>query len=76
MTEIAWLRMHDDARVPTQAHANDAGFDLYATEAATLAPGQREAIGCGRCPTGSQRLFYRALASPSRPGSPCSTLQA
>ena len=47
MTEIAWLRMHDDARVPTQAHANDAGFDLYATEATTLAPGQREAVGCG-----------------------------
>ena len=41
MTEIAWLRMHEDARVPTQAHADDAGFDLYATEAATLAPGQR-----------------------------------
>ena len=47
MTEIAWLRMHDDARVPTQAHADDAGFDLYATEAIALAPGQREAIGCG-----------------------------
>ena len=47
MSEIAWLRMHEDARVPTQAHADDAGFDLYATEAATLAPGQREAIGCG-----------------------------
>ena len=47
MSEIAWLRMHDDARVPTQAHANDAGFDLYATEATTLAPGQREAVGCG-----------------------------
>ena len=47
MSEIAWLRMHEDARVPTQAHADDAGFDLYATKAATLAPGQREAIGCG-----------------------------
>ena len=47
MSEIAWLRMHDDARIPTQAHVDDAGFDLYATEAATLAPGQREAIGCG-----------------------------
>ena len=47
MSEIAWLRMHDDARLPTQAHANDAGFDLYASEATTLAPGQREAVGCG-----------------------------
>ncbi|MCX6412642.1 MAG: dUTP diphosphatase [Actinobacteria bacterium] len=47
MSEIAWLRMHDDARLPTQAHANDAGFDLYATEATTLAPGQRGAVGCG-----------------------------
>lgn len=47
MSEIAWLRMHDDARLPTQAHANDAGFDLYAIEATTLAPGQRGAVGCG-----------------------------
>ena len=47
MNEIAWLRMHDDARLPTQAHANDAGFDLYATESTTLAPGQRGAVGCG-----------------------------
>lgn len=47
MSEIAWLRLHDDARLPTQAHASDAGFDLYAAESAALAPGQREAIGCG-----------------------------
>jgi len=47
MSEIAWLRMHEAARLPTQAHADDAGFDLFATDSATLAPGQRVAVGCG-----------------------------
>jgi len=47
MTEIAWQRLHDAARLPERAHANDAGFDLYATEPATLAPGERQAVGCG-----------------------------
>ena len=47
MTEIPFLRLHPDARLPTQAHADDAGFDLHAVEAATLAPGERAAVGCG-----------------------------
>ena len=47
MIEIAFQRLHPDARVPGRAHADDAGFDLHAVEAATLAPGERAAIGCG-----------------------------
>ena len=47
MTEIPFLRLHPDARLPAQAHADDAGFDLHAVEAATLEPGERAAIGCG-----------------------------
>jgi dUTP pyrophosphatase len=32
---------------PAQAHAEDAGYDLYAAEAVTLAPGERAAVGTG-----------------------------
>ena len=47
MTDIPIQRLHPDARVPRRAHADDAGFDLHATEAATLPPGARVAVGCG-----------------------------
>jgi dUTP pyrophosphatase len=35
------------ARLPTRAHDGDAGLDLYAGEAATLAPGDRAGVGTG-----------------------------
>ncbi len=47
MTEVVFQRLHPAARLPQQAHHDDAGFDLHATEAAVLAPGERTAIGCG-----------------------------
>ena len=47
MRAVPFLRLHPDARLPQQAHADDAGFDLHATEPACLAPGARAAIGCG-----------------------------
>ncbi len=47
MSRIAFQRLHPDAHVPTRAHADDAGFDLHATESAHLAPGERAAVGCG-----------------------------
>lgn len=31
--------LHPDARIPTRAHDQDAGFDLYAIEPATVGPG-------------------------------------
>lgn len=41
-------RLHDDAVVPTRQHPGDAGLDLVAVEAATLAPaGGRATIGTG-----------------------------
>lgn len=40
-------RLDARARVPTRAHAGDAGYDLYAVEAAELAPGDRAAVGTG-----------------------------
>ncbi len=40
-------RLDPAARLPVRAHGDDAGYDLHALHAATLAPGQRAAIGTG-----------------------------
>jgi dUTP pyrophosphatase len=44
---LAIQRLRPDARLPTRAHDDDAGLDLYAVEAATIAPGQRASIPTG-----------------------------
>jgi dUTP pyrophosphatase len=44
---LAVLRLRDDARLPTRAHAGDAGYDLYAVEAARLGPGERAMVATG-----------------------------
>lgn len=45
--ELAFKLLSDQARLPTRANADDAGLDLYASENALLAPGQRIAVGTG-----------------------------
>jgi dUTP pyrophosphatase len=40
-------RLHASARLPTRAYDSDAGLDLYAAHAATLAPGERASVGTG-----------------------------
>jgi dUTP pyrophosphatase len=44
---LRFSRLADDAREPTRAHDGDAGYDLFAVEAATLAPGERASVGTG-----------------------------
>lgn len=44
---IPYTRLHDDARPPAPAHDGDAGYDLHAAEAATIAPGERTSVGTG-----------------------------
>jgi dUTP pyrophosphatase len=44
---LRFSRLADDAREPSRAHDGDAGYDLYAVEAATLAPGERASVGTG-----------------------------
>ena len=34
-------RLHPDARLPSRAHPDDAGYDLHALEPVRLAPGER-----------------------------------
>lgn len=45
--ELRFIKLRDDAIVPTQAHPGDAGSDLYAAESLTLAPGERARVATG-----------------------------
>jgi dUTP pyrophosphatase len=40
-------RLDPDLPLPVYAREDDAGLDLYAREAVTLAPGARAAVGTG-----------------------------
>jgi dUTP pyrophosphatase len=44
---LRFTRLSPEARAPTQAHEGDAGYDLYASEAALLGPGERASVGTG-----------------------------
>jgi dUTP pyrophosphatase len=44
---LQFARLSGDAREPTRAHDGDAGYDLYAVEAASIAPGHRASVGTG-----------------------------
>ena len=45
--ELPCRRLTEEATLPTRTHDGDAGLDLYAAEAATLAPGARASVGTG-----------------------------
>lgn len=45
--EILIQRLQDDAKLPTFAHATDAGADLCSMESVTLQPGERALVGTG-----------------------------
>jgi dUTP pyrophosphatase len=44
---LRFRRLSETARPPARAHDGDAGYDLYADEAARLDPGQRASVGTG-----------------------------
>jgi dUTP pyrophosphatase len=44
---LQFARLSAAARQPTRAHDGDAGYDLYAVEPATIAPGERASVGTG-----------------------------
>lgn len=44
---LRFRRLSPDARAPARAHDSDAGYDLAAAEAVSLAPGERASIGTG-----------------------------
>jgi dUTP pyrophosphatase len=45
--ELRFVKLGEGATLPTRAHDNDAGLDLYAAESARLAPGARVSVGTG-----------------------------
>ncbi len=47
MSEILIRRLDPDLPLPSPAHPGDAGFDLYAAQEMTLAPGERTAMPTG-----------------------------
>ena len=40
-------KVHADAKVPSYAHPGDAGMDLFAVEASSIAPGERALVATG-----------------------------
>ena len=45
--ELRYRRLDPAATPPARAHDDDAGYDLFASEAAELGPGERAAVGTG-----------------------------
>jgi dUTP pyrophosphatase len=45
--ELKFVKLNEKATLPTRAHDNDAGLDLFAAESARLAPGARVSVGTG-----------------------------
>jgi len=45
--KLRFIRLNEAATLPTRAHENDAGLDLYAAESARIAPGGRASVGTG-----------------------------
>jgi dUTP pyrophosphatase len=44
---VSFQRLADAARAPERANEHDAGWDLRASEAATIPPGDRASVGTG-----------------------------
>jgi dUTP pyrophosphatase len=45
--DLRFVKLNEQATLPTRAHDNDAGLDLHAAESARLAPGARVSVGTG-----------------------------
>jgi dUTP pyrophosphatase len=45
--ELCIKKLHPDAKLPTFAHATDAGMDVYSIESFTIAPGQHREVRTG-----------------------------
>ncbi len=77
--ELSFRLLNDAARLPTRAHHDDAGLDLYAAEPAAIGPGER-ARSAAASPSRSLRATRascsRAAATRHATGSPSSMHRA
>lgn len=44
---VGFKKTHEDAIIPTKAHAEDSGFDLYSVEDVVIHPGETMVVGTG-----------------------------
>src|SRR5699024_1634101 len=44
---VGFKKTHEDAVIPTKAHAEDSGFDLYSVEDVVIHPGETIVVGTG-----------------------------
>jgi dUTP pyrophosphatase len=68
---LRFRRLSAAARPPAQAHEGDAGYDLHAAEAITIAPGERASVGTGiavAIPTGQAGLVVPRSGLAARHG--------
>jgi dUTP pyrophosphatase len=59
--ELPIKKLHPDAKLPTFAHATDAGMDVYTVENITIEPGQHKEVHTGialAVPTGYVALVW------------------
>lgn len=47
MITLSFKKLHKDAILPTKAHDNDTGWDVYATEEVTVEPGDSKVVPVG-----------------------------
>jgi dUTP pyrophosphatase len=69
--ELRVRRLREEASLPRRAHEGDAGLDLQAAEAATIAPGERASVATGiavEIPTGHAGLVLPRSGLAARHG--------
>jgi dUTP pyrophosphatase len=69
--ELRVRRLRKEASLPSRAHEGDAGLDLQAAEAVTIAPGQRATVATGiavEIPTGHAGLVLPRSGLAARHG--------
>jgi dUTP pyrophosphatase len=69
--ELRVTRLREEASLPSRAHEGDAGLDLQAAEAATIAPGERASVATGiavEIPTGHAGLVLPRSGLAARHG--------
>jgi dUTP pyrophosphatase len=69
--ELRVRRLREEARLPSRAHAGDAGLDLQPAEAATIAPRERATVATGiavAIPTGHAGLVLPRSGLATRHG--------
>jgi dUTP pyrophosphatase len=69
--KLRFTRLSDQAVAPERSHQDDAGFDLRASERASLGPGERASVGTGialEIPEGSAGLVLPRSGLAARHG--------